>query len=156
MANDVCVLLVGEGAATWGVAGVTDYATAEAWRLADGTHRAFMLFELGNIDDEFRPLPDASCTVIESFLPAEGCAPVRVIIDGEDDWDRRKAYELIKASVHLYHALCDATEHLAHVDPNWANLENLERTQAEACGAVLQSDLLVARKPGKSRQAKNT
>jgi hypothetical protein len=153
MADDVCVLLVGEGTETWGLAGVTDFATAEPWRLADGTHRAFVMFELGNIDDEFRPLPDASCTVIESFLPAEGCAPVRIIIDGEDEWDRRKAYELIKASVHLYNALCDAAQHLAAVDPNWANLENLERAQAEACGAVLQKDLMVSRKPGKSRKA---
>lgn len=90
------------------------------------------------------------CVAIEGFVSADGCAPVRVVIDGGEEWDRRKALELIKAARMVYEALGYASAHIAMVDPNWEGLIDLERAQAAACGAVLMQDRMAAgREKGK-------
>jgi len=50
--TDALKRLVTDGADALAIAGVVDFATAEAWRQQDTAHRAFMLFRYGQIDDD--------------------------------------------------------------------------------------------------------
>lgn len=47
----VCVCLICDGPSELGAIGVTDFSTAEAWRLKDTKHRAFMMFTFGEFED---------------------------------------------------------------------------------------------------------
>lgn len=82
LAPDVAVCLVADGPDDLGIAGVTDFATAQAWRLHDAQHRAFMMFRYGKLGEPDVRVDEEEPAMAQPLLPAPKIPKRRMKAEG--------------------------------------------------------------------------